>query len=274
MLLEVTGDSRRDRELGRLHFGERSGACDPLLDVADRTEVLVELPLIVLPELAGQIPRVLAHEVEDALTQLVALRPIGTGTRSEQPLEDQFRVHFFRERLRRRSPRHRRGVDARIARVTVARHRARFAADLKRGQTRLIADARRGHLIDRHAVANVRPVRLHRMSTGEERGQRASMIAAAVAMWPGTIRREAGQDEHVFLHGSQRLHDRHQFKAGSLGLRRPVGHVDAVRHVQKGHPVGSRLHRRSIRRPRSQRPHRLQPRQGDRGTQALQNSSA
>ena len=70
-----------------------------------------------------------------------------------------------------------------------------FGADLKRGESRLVAESSCRYLIDTDAGANVGPIRLSWLRAGEERPEGARMIAAAIAVSAGLVRCQAGQHQ-------------------------------------------------------------------------------
>ena len=193
----------------------------------------------------------------------VALRPLGGGTRTEEAVEDELGVHFLGLRLGGRAPGHRGGVNAGVAGVAVARHRTGLRADLKGGQTRLVREPRGGDLVHGDARADVGAVRLARLAAGEEGSERTGVVAAAVAVGAGLVRREAGEDGEIAAIRRDGLKDRGQLGGQiALGLRRPVHHVLAVGDVEEGHAVGRGLAGGGVAGgPARHRPHRFEPRE-------------
>src|SRR5207244_1137102 len=113
-----------------------------------------------------------------------------------------------------------RGIDAAVARVAVARHRARLAADLERREARLVADRGRRDLVHGDARADVGAVRLAGLGAGEEGAQRAGVVAAAVAVRAGLVRGQARQDREVVFEVLEGLEDRRERELGPFRLRR------------------------------------------------------
>ena len=205
----------------------------------------------VAPSLPLQVAGVLADEVEDALAAGVALGPVGVLAGAEEALEDEPRVDLLGQRRRRRAPGDGRGVGAASSRESqlpaIAPGSQPSSSD---GEPGLVADAGGGDLVDRDAGADVGAVGLARLAAGQERGQGAGVVAGAVAVGPGLVGRQAGEDEQVVLDRRRAARgSRGSSTVGALGLRRPVGHVDAVGDVEEGHAVGRRLARRRRRRP-------------------------
>jgi hypothetical protein len=110
-------------------------------------------------------PQVVANCLDQRSASPRFKQPSSTSTVS---LSTASLIDLFGQRLSRRSPRHRRRVNATVARIAVACHRACLGADLQRSQSRLVADPRRCNLVDTDPVANVHPVGLQRTSTGIE----------------------------------------------------------------------------------------------------------
>ena len=217
---------------------------------------------------------VLADEIEHALARGIPLLAACIVAAAEDALEDELGVHFFGQRLSRRAPRHRAGIDARIPAVAAARHVAGLAADLQRGEMREFAHARGGELVHRSPGADVGAVGLPRLAAGEERGHRPCVVAAAVAVRARFIGGEAGEHIHVALEGRERLQDFRQLEVLALGLRRPIRHVLAVRHIDERHARGRGLLHIGTSSPCTEIPHRLQPRKSDDGAESTEQSAA
>jgi len=80
-----------------LQFSLLSGLFDPLLDLADQVQVLIELALIARTDFAPNTTRLAQDSVEDAA--ITAFRAVG-----EQPVKGQGRIQFERNRRGRRTP--------------------------------------------------------------------------------------------------------------------------------------------------------------------------
>lgn len=93
-----------------------------------------------------------------------------------------------------------------------------------------------GELIDGDAGPDVGAVGLAGLGAGEEGRQGAGVIAPSVAVGVRLLLRQSGQDAEVVLQAGERLKSFGQFVPGPFGRREPVGHMLAVRDVQKRHP--------------------------------------
>ena len=244
--------SRRSRErssgssnCGPVALGVLLGPRDPQLELADAGEVLVHLAAVGLAQ---------------ALLQLAA----SSATRSRMLLRNRSRRAFClaASTLRRTAARRpaadrspwpsaccrssRRWWTSRrsYSRSRSCRPGGRAQAQLQRRQPRLRADLLGRHLIDRHAHANVRAGRLHRMRAGEEAGGAAGMVARAVALGAAVVLGQAGED--VDLAPSPRPAARGSATARNRALRpgAPGRHDHAVGDEDERH-----AHRRR-RRPR------------------------
>ena len=80
-----------------------------------------------------------------------ALAFFGIRAVAEQPLEGHARIHFRRQRLYRRRPRHAVRVGAAVAPVAVAEVAVLFDAELNRRQDGALAVLLRDQLVDRNA---------------------------------------------------------------------------------------------------------------------------
>ena len=119
--------------------------------------------------------------------------------------------------------------------VALAAVLSALASDLERRKTRKMPQLPCSHLIDRDARAEIGPAGLARMTTRQETGHGARVVAAAVAERPRRIERQPADDQKVVLDGLERLEDRRQIEFVSLGAGRPIRHVHAIGNVQKGH---------------------------------------
>ena len=129
---------------------------------------------------------------------LLGGRP-GLAPTAEQPVEDEPRVDLLGHRRRFRPPRDVRRVGAAVARVAVARLAAALDAQLKRGQPRATADRQSRHLVGRDPHLDVRAVGLVRVGAGQERGERPSVVAGAVAERLAVVLGQAAEDQQVVL---------------------------------------------------------------------------
>ena len=100
------------------------------------------------------------------------------GADAEQLIEGQARVANHRQRRVLVGPADRVGVDARVAVGAAARLIDRFDAQLHRRDRRLLPELLRIELVERHAGAHVRALRLPRMRLRQEHRARAEVIAA------------------------------------------------------------------------------------------------
>src|SRR5262245_33435324 len=87
------------KSLGELRIHRLLELLDPLLDLANRHEVLVELAGVRSAELALQPLRILVDKVKNALTRLFTTRR-GLGAflwiaAGEEALEDELRIDFL-----------------------------------------------------------------------------------------------------------------------------------------------------------------------------------
>ena len=78
VLAEVVGNSLRTSHAGRGQASGRGlGSADPLLDLTDGRQVLVDLAAIVQAHAGAKLPGVVGDEVEDALLVELALGALG-----------------------------------------------------------------------------------------------------------------------------------------------------------------------------------------------------
>src|SRR5260370_469838 len=77
-------------------------------------------------------------------------------------------------------------------------------ADLQRRERRQMPDRVRRKLVHRGTDLDVRAGSLARLAAGEPRGGGAGLIARAIAVRPGLVLREAGEDHHVIPHVLER----------------------------------------------------------------------
>ncbi len=156
---------------------------DPLLDVADSGQVLVQLLLVPAGEAALHGAGVGHHEVEHAAPvhhlALGIAGALAVRAGAEEALEGEAGVGLRGHRGRRGLPGDVVLVGARVARVAVGGLPARVAAQLDRGEAGQVADVVRDHLVDGDAGADVGGA-LVEAHAGEEHAVAARMVAAAV----------------------------------------------------------------------------------------------
>ena len=154
MIVEAVGHAGRmvdDRQLARALF---FGAGNPALDVTDRVEIFHELHAVAGANRSAQALRFRDHRVEHAAILADARAPRlrrGAAAVPEQPLEDDARVAFGRERRVRAAPGDGVGIRTREADVAGARGLARFDSELERGELRVLSRFVRQDLVDRDA---------------------------------------------------------------------------------------------------------------------------
>src|ERR1051325_10119089 len=182
MLLEIVRHALGLGHVGLLHLGHLAGAFDAPLDVADGAEVLVELALVTGAEVRLEAVGIVLDEVEDAPAIGIALGALAIWGGAEEAFEDELGIDFLGKRRGRGLPGDAGKIDARVAGIAVAGHAALFAADFKRRQACLIADAVGSDLVDGDAGTDVGAVGLAWLGTREERCERAGVVAGAVAV--------------------------------------------------------------------------------------------
>ena len=193
-----------------------AGALDPLLDVADALEVLVQLVVVVAADARLEARRFRLHRVEDAAIEGAA------GAVADEAIEGARRVDLLGRRLARRDPRQARAVDHREPVLEPqlvgldAEHEAR-----DRG---LVADGVGDDLIHRRAGAD---------HVGIEADRRAREQVHAAEVRAGRDERrlavQPADEDHVLAvrqHRRQAGPELHR-RAGALGP--PVRRLDAVR---------------------------------------------
>src|SRR5262249_10346481 len=110
VLFEGLRDASRLRHQRELATALLFRALDAPLDVANRVEILANLPAIAEAQLALQVGDRLGHRIQDAAVLLELLEAhgrIGRPAVAEQALEDLARVLDHRENLRGAAPRNR-----------------------------------------------------------------------------------------------------------------------------------------------------------------------
>ena len=205
----VTGTSRL---LARPFLGE----LDAPFDFPHGVEILGHSIAIARTQAALQTPDLAGDRVEDAALGFdAAASLVGVGAVSEHPVEHDARIDLHRHRRRRRAPGNRVHVGA--AEADVARSdQAAVVLDgqFERRQQRVLADFRRGDLIDRHAGVDVGAVGALGMNAVQKDGRAACVIAAVVA---GTLRAGHGvgqiaDDHDLILVRLERRQDRRELK--------------------------------------------------------------
>ena len=188
---------------------------------------------------------------------------------AEHPLEHLPRVDLHRHRRRRRPPRQRVHVDAAV--VAVARSdeaRLIFGRDFNRRERGVLADRHRRDLIRRDAGIRVHALRRLRPHPAQPRRRAQRVDRGRV----GGAMAEARDDVHVVAERLERLEDGRELEVGAFLRRRPAVHDRAVRQVDEAEP--RRRIRRRLREQRARRHHRVEQRQRERGSDALEERPA
>ena len=184
-------------DLGVFAIGSRQ----LLLDLTNRGEVLVELPLIGRSEAPAQ-PAVSSVTKSSRLRRSTWRRARASGAElgavAEQPLEQRARIEHRRQRLRLVPPRQIVGVGARIAGVAVAGLAGVLEPHFERREARLAADLIRHQLVARHAGPDVADGLLD-LDAGEVRTAAAPVVAGAVEQGPAGVVREIPEQQDVLL---------------------------------------------------------------------------
>ena len=177
------------------------------------------------------------------------------ATLAKQPLENDPRMRFGRQRRRRRRPREIVLVDARVAVIALSDRLEEVHRHLQRRQQRLLSDLFRGNLIDGRAqivVGAFGPLRLRR---AEKRGVRRGVRARI-----RVLQLEVADDRELIHHRRQRLEGWRQLAEPALARRRPPREIASHRHVDEAKPTnwsgwrsGERRHRRHHRIEQRQR---------------------
>src|SRR5690606_4456874 len=142
MLVEALGDAARASEVR--YPGIDADALDGLdtaLDLAQRREVIVDLPAIGRAERACEAREILADRVEDAAVLMRERHALlGGAAVAEQALEDEPRIILGRQRLGRRSPRERVEVYAAVAVLALSGQEIQIDRELERRQHGVAAE--------------------------------------------------------------------------------------------------------------------------------------
>ena len=186
----------------------------------------------------------------------LARRPLRAAAVAEDRLEDRPRVPLHRERLRRAAPRDRVRVDAAQVAGAGAGVVRPVHRHLERGNLRLPCEVAGEELVHRDVRDDLDLVATAPRRPGQERAG-----GAGVDVVPA--RAQSRQHDGLVAVRGERLQDRRQLEARSLGLRRPVLHRHAVRDVERLEPVRRLAHRARRGRHRGRR-HRVEQRQRER----------
>ncbi len=278
-LLVVVRDRARALHVRQLHGDVLFlGALDAPLDVADRREVLVELPLVACAERPLEARKAGRDVIEHALLTFEPGHPVcrrGAFAVAEEAFEHGARVDLAGQRTGLRSPRHRH-VGARVTRVTVAGEGRLFECELERCKLRVLAELPGRDLIGRDTELEVGAAGLVWVHARQPRGGRARVVAGAVTKGASRDLRQAAQHDDVLAERLERLHRRAELEVGADLPRRPhellralvVAADDAVRRIYVTEP-----HRRfagGLRERGQRREHRIQRGESHRGAYAPQ----
>ena len=224
---------------------------NPLLDVADRFEILAQLGPVAAVDLRLQVPRLLPHGVENAAVHLPA-RPV-----AHQQVERPRRIDLLGRRPRWRRPRDARSVDHRQA--IFEAQLIRLNPQRQTRHRRLPANPLRENLVKTRPDAYVRRVQAHLRArkqigrTAQMRARRNERLMVIEAFDEGVVAR-------VRRHRRQRRADLH---LPPFTLGPPVLRFHAVREVdrRKAHRRLGRLRLRSGQRlhPRQRQRHASPP---------------
>ena len=246
------------------------GTLQLLLDRTDRRHIFVQLPPVRRSQVRLQLPRIAHHKIEYRPPVLRLPRPrFGAQfrTSSKQPFKQSPRIEDRRQRLRLASPGQIIRVGARVSRVAIPCLPRVFKTHLKTPETRLRSHRIRHDLVHRDARFDIHKA-LARLYPAQVSTAAAAMIARPIEQRSATVVRQIRQQRDVLLISLQRLQNTWQLRRQStIVLRRPVPHVDAVRHIHKGHAHG--LRPRQLARCKCGC-HRVQCRQGDRRANSTQ----
>ena len=181
VLVERVGNA--GRRLGQLpRLAARVALLDALdapLDLADVVQVALHPAAVRRAQLARQLRDPRRHPVEDARVGLAARGALlGRAAHPEELLEGDPRRAGDRQRLGRRRPTDRIGVDAGVAVGATAGLVDVLDAELHRRQRRVLSEALRVDLVQRRAGADVRALRLLRMRLGQEDRAGPEVVAA------------------------------------------------------------------------------------------------
>ncbi len=249
MLLERVGHANR-------RFGQRPllaagvarfDALDAALDLADVLEVVVEPRPVARSELALQLRGLARNPVEDAAVGLeVGLALVGGRADAEQLVEHDARVAHHRQRLLRRRPADRVGVDAGVAVGAAARLVDVLDRELHRRDRRVLAELLRVELVERGAGEDVVALGLLRVRLGQEHRARPEVIAADLRQRErlGVVHVGVADDGDVFAERRERLEGRAPLEIAPDLRRREQVLLDADARCCRRLPCTISMHTR------------------------------
>ena len=252
-------------------------ACEPLLDGADRLEILVEADAVGRAALAFHGGGVLHHEIEHA--GVIALqrgehggmlridaRQDGRAIAAEEAVEGELRDDLLGHGRVRIAPGDEGAVEAREAAAGgVDAGARRFEAELDRRERGTVADALRGELID-GGGAGVEIVAHGALDVAAGEPDRD---LGPVAVAPdGVLVPEVLEEDEVVLEAGEGLQVRGDFVVFAIARRGPVLRPDAVRQEHEHHAEGR--FGEGLRRVGRGLRHGLEPRQSQCGSGAAQ----
>ena len=211
---------------------------DPLLDGADRVEVLVELAAVVAgrPGRAGRGCRRPRGRGRSGRRRPAAAAGLG----AEEAVEGELGVDLAGDRRGRARPGDVRAVEPGVADVGVDAGGHRLDAELERGQRGQHADPPGGELVDRHA-AGVQVGAGGPVDRGA--GQPGGVLDVMAVAGERAPVAQAGQDEDVVLVPGQGLEDGRELVVLALPLGGP-GAAGCTRWARTGRPSGPAAGRR------------------------------
>ena len=125
-----------------------------------------------------------------------------------------------------------------------------------------------GQLVDRNADADVGPMSLKGLASGQKARSAARVIAAAIAVVASFVVSQTAKNEQVLLVFFEQGQGRGQIqRLAAFGRRRPLLHVHAVGHKPEGQSIGRCGTDRG---PGSSREHAIEKWQGDQRTQSFE----
>src|SRR6266699_3716990 len=196
MFLVIIRDS--DRRCGDDQAGAVLFLCelDAAFDLANILQVLRNAVAVAWTKLSLKAFHLRSDCIENASLPLHSVEAFGrVAAVAEQGIKDHARINFPRER-------------------------------------RVLADHCGGHLIDRHARADVLTFSAPWTRTAQKYRGGASVIATAIAVSsPGVFMSKAAHDHHLVLDFLQWTENSGKFEIGSFRGWRPVAHHRPVGHV-------------------------------------------
>ena len=203
---------------------------DPLLDGADRVEVLVELAAVVLADPIPQGAGVVGDEVEDAP---VVDAGAAAGLGAEEAVEGELGVDLAGDGRGRARPGDVRAVEPGVADVGVDAGGHRLDAELERGDRGQHADPPGRELVHRHA-AGVQVGAGGPVDRGA--GQPGGVLDVMAVAGERALVAQAGEHEDVVLVPGQGLEDGRELVVLALPLGGPGAGVAPVGPEEAGHP--------------------------------------